>query len=91
MVNVRTGHSLTQPKMIYSSNLPLRIRWVEGSHIYKINGTYYMSVAEGELHDPGPLLLAKSYRIGIQVAQKSCTVQPFIVVHLRQALGRQIL
>lgn len=49
-VDLKTGHSLTEPKFIYGSDLPLKIRWAEGSHIYKINGTYYLSVAEGRLY-----------------------------------------
>jgi beta-xylosidase len=47
-VDVTTGESLTQPAMIYRSSLPLEIRWAEGPHVYKINGTYYLSVAEGK-------------------------------------------
>ncbi|KAL5392943.1 hypothetical protein DPSP01_000634 [Paraphaeosphaeria sporulosa] len=46
-VDVRTGHSLTQPALIYKSSLPEKIRWAEGPHVYKINETYYLSVAEG--------------------------------------------
>lgn len=48
-VDVTTGESLTQPALIYRSSLPLKIRWAEGPHVYKINGTYYLSVAEGKL------------------------------------------
>jgi beta-xylosidase len=47
-VDVTTGESLTQPAMIYRSSLPLNIRWAEGPHVYKISGTYYLSVAEGK-------------------------------------------
>ncbi|OAL47097.1 hypothetical protein IQ07DRAFT_515839, partial [Pyrenochaeta sp. DS3sAY3a] len=46
-VDLKTGNSLTQPELIYRSDLPLSIRWAEGAHLYKINGTYYLSVAEG--------------------------------------------
>ena len=52
-VDIETGHSLEQPKEIYRSELPLKIRWAEGSHLYKINGYYYLSVAEGKQnHSP---------------------------------------
>ncbi|KAF2010853.1 glycoside hydrolase family 43 protein [Aaosphaeria arxii CBS 175.79] len=46
-VDVTSGKSLIQPVMIYRSDLPLKIRWAEGPHVYKINGSYYLSVAEG--------------------------------------------
>lgn len=50
-VDITTGTSLTQPSMIYRSSLPLEIRWAEGPHLYKINGSYYLSVAEGKCND----------------------------------------
>lgn len=46
-LDLTTGHSLTQPTLIYRSSLPEKIRWAEGPHVYYINGTYYLSVAEG--------------------------------------------
>ncbi|KEQ75813.1 hypothetical protein M436DRAFT_14508, partial [Aureobasidium namibiae CBS 147.97] len=46
-LDLTTGYSLTQPEMIYRSSLPENIRWAEGPHVYLINGTYYLSVAEG--------------------------------------------
>jgi beta-xylosidase len=46
-LDLTTGYALTQPEMIYRSSLPENIRWAEGPHIYLINGTYYLSVAEG--------------------------------------------
>ncbi|THZ59999.1 hypothetical protein D6C88_08844 [Aureobasidium pullulans] len=46
-LDLTTGHSLTQPKLIYRSSLPAAIRWAEGPHLYLINGTHYLSVAEG--------------------------------------------
>lgn len=56
-IDITTGRSLTQPTLIYNSSLPLNIRWAEGPHVYKINGTYYLSVAEGKSkHSPVPHL-----------------------------------
>lgn len=46
-LDLTTGHSLTQPSLIYRSSLPASIRWAEGPHVYYINGNYYLSVAEG--------------------------------------------
>ncbi|THY43451.1 hypothetical protein D6C97_09247 [Aureobasidium pullulans] len=46
-LDLTTGHSLTQPKLIYRSSLPAAIRWAEGPHLYLINDIYYLSVAEG--------------------------------------------
>ncbi|KAI4722794.1 hypothetical protein E4T48_00861 [Aureobasidium sp. EXF-10727] len=46
-LDLETGHSLTQPGLIYRSSLPEEIRWAEGPHVYYINGSYYLSVAEG--------------------------------------------
>ncbi|EUC27514.1 glycoside hydrolase family 43 protein [Bipolaris zeicola 26-R-13] len=46
-VDMTTGRSLTEQRMIYRSTLPEDIPWAEGAHVYKINGTYYLSVAEG--------------------------------------------
>ncbi|KAI5246277.1 hypothetical protein E4T42_06451 [Aureobasidium subglaciale] len=46
-LDLTTGRSLTQPEMIYRSSLPENIRWAEGPHVYLINGSYYLSVAEG--------------------------------------------
>lgn len=63
-VDLRNGQSLTEPRLIYASDLPLKIRWAEGSHIYKINGTYYLAVAEGESKGARSCCFAITYSIG---------------------------
>jgi beta-xylosidase len=89
-VDITTGRSLTQPAMIYRSSLPLSIRWAEGPHLYKINGTYYLSVAEGKLN-----LASKSFRrvsnmFNEQAVLKSCIARPFNGDRPHLAPGSQV-
>ncbi|KAJ7287190.1 glycosyl hydrolase [Mycena rebaudengoi] len=46
-IDIKTGDALTESKFSHSSPLPLDTpRLAEGSHIFKINGTYHMIAAE---------------------------------------------
>ncbi|ELU43547.1 beta-xylosidase [Rhizoctonia solani AG-1 IA] len=46
-IDIKTGDSLTESRFSHQSPLPLDTpRLAEGSHIYKINGTYYLMTAE---------------------------------------------
>lgn len=47
-IDIKTGDSLTETQLLHISPLPLDApRLAEGSHLYKINGTYYLMTAEG--------------------------------------------
>ncbi|CAE6402290.1 hypothetical protein BN14_04884 [Rhizoctonia solani AG-1 IB] len=46
-IDIKTGDALTESRFSHQSPLPLDTpRLAEGSHIYKINGTYYLMTAE---------------------------------------------
>lgn len=46
-IDLETGNSLTESRYFYRSELPKDTpRLAEGSHIYKLNGTYYLLTAE---------------------------------------------
>ncbi|KAF8607491.1 hypothetical protein BDV93DRAFT_435080 [Ceratobasidium sp. AG-I] len=46
-IDIKTGDSLTESRFSHQSPLPIDTpRLAEGSHIYKINGTYYLMTAE---------------------------------------------
>ena len=47
-IDIATGNSLTPDELIFSGTLPLNSSSrPEGPHVYLINGTYYLLIAEG--------------------------------------------
>lgn len=42
-IDLATGNTLTRPEVLVNSTVP----WIEGTHIYKLNGTYYLFTAAG--------------------------------------------
>ncbi|EUC64042.1 glycoside hydrolase family 43 protein [Rhizoctonia solani AG-3 Rhs1AP] len=45
-IDIKTGNALTESVLMHNSPLPPDSKLAEGSHIYKLNGTYYLLVAE---------------------------------------------
>jgi len=42
-IDLATGTTLTRPEVLVNSTVP----WIEGTHLYKLNGTYYLFTAAG--------------------------------------------
>lgn len=42
-IDLATGNTLTRPEILVNSTVP----WIEGTHLYKLNGTYYLFTAAG--------------------------------------------
>jgi beta-xylosidase len=50
-IDLETGSSLTEAQLIFNGTLPLNATSrPEGPHVYHINGTYYLLIAEGASH-----------------------------------------
>ena len=55
-IDIKTGKKLTKSKCIWKGNGG---RYLEGPHLYKINGTYYLLAAEGGTEYGHMIILAK--------------------------------
>ncbi len=55
-IDILTGKHITEPKIIWNGT---GARSPEGPHLYKINGTYYLMVAEGGTEDGHMISIAR--------------------------------
>jgi len=75
-IDLETGDSLTPAEKIFAGTLPNNSSArPEGPHVYLINGTYYLLIAEGAHHDYQQFVFTKKAFLGGTDVHHRSTIQ----------------